>query len=311
MAGETSPGDEVVITFEAPARAEPAEYINLSVEIASTGVELVPGNPVVVQIPAGAPLPTVSLSTDKTSIAEGDTATITVTLSEELERQVAFTLTSTGDSARYGTFTGDDYYIVRNDGVNCARVCSIAIAANTTSVDLTVRVVADSMNETTAETFTSSLTVNSTSTDIVALGSPSVLNFTIPAEALVTHTVSFSEASNFLDEGRDTISAEVQITISPVPTEAVNIPIVLTGDRNAFVMPVMLSAGATLTLNDEPDNNGVIAIPANTGSVTLTMFPTQDADDTRDDITISFGALPSGYGPGMISSWELAIHDDD
>ena len=207
MAGETSPSDEVVITFQEPARGEPAEDIILSVEIASTGVELAPGNPVVVQIPEGEPLPTVSLSTDKTSIAEGETATITVTLSEALGRQATFTLTGSDDDATYSSLA--DYHFIESGG-NCSRACSVIIPANQTSFVITVNVNTDSMNETTAETFTASLTVHQSSQDIVQLGSPSTLDFTIPAEAALP-TVSWRADATSITEGN---TATITFTLS-------------------------------------------------------------------------------------------------
>ena len=211
MAGDTSPSDEVVITFQDPARGEPAEDIILSVEIASTGVELAPGNPVVVQIPEGEPLPTVSLSVDKASIAEGETATITVTLSETLGRQSEFILTGSTDGAIYGILHD---YTFNHSGGDCGRGCSVTIPANQASSEVTVNVNTDSMNETTAETFTASLTVHQSSQDIVALGSPSILNFTIPEEDPLP-TVSWMADATSITEGN---TATITFTLSEALT---------------------------------------------------------------------------------------------
>ena len=319
MAGETSPNDEVVITFQDPDRGEPAEDIILSVEIASTGVDLAPGNPLVVRIPAGEPLPTVSFDYDRS-----DTLTLgrlisgklnaTLNLSETLSEDVTVNITTSG-TAVYGhdadwdltrrVPAGDDdaHYSL------CGTTCEVMFAAGQTSADIQFTAYFGSAGKTVG----AEIQLPTETQDFLRVGSPSRLDFTIgeaPPPPTTTHTVSFSEASNFLDEGRDDVSAEVQITISPTPTEAVDIPITVTGDRDAFVNPIMVSPG-TLTLNAAPDNNGVIAFPANTASITITMFPAQDGADGRDDITIALGTLPSDYGPGMITSWELAIHDDD
>ena len=219
MAGETSPSDEVVITFQEPARGEPAEDIILSVEIASTGVELAPGNPVVVQIPEGAPLPTVSLSADSTSITEGNTATITLTLSEPLGRQAAFNLTGSNDDAEYSSFA--DYHFTHS-GTTCAPECGVVIPQGDTSFEVTVHVNADSVSETTAETFTASLTVQSTSTDIVQVGSPSVLNFSIPADPPLP-TVTISTSDTTIMEG---LQRSITFTLSEAVDEEVTLNLI-------------------------------------------------------------------------------------
>ena len=159
-------------------------------------------------IPADPPLPTVSLSADKMSIAEGETATITLTLSEALGRQSAFTLTgSTDDSVVYGS-SGD--YRFTQSGVDCSRACTVTIPANQSSFEVTVSVNADSMNETVAETFSASLTVNQASQNIVQLGSPSMLNFTIPAEDPLP-TVSWIADATSITEGN---TATITFTLS-------------------------------------------------------------------------------------------------
>ena len=221
MAGETGPSDEVVITFQDPARGEPAEDIILSVEIASTGVELAPGNPVVVQIPEGEPLPTVSLSADKTSIAEGDTATITLTLSERLGGDATFTLTGSNDDAEYSSFA--DYHFTINQGATvCSTQCPIRILAGEASFEVTVNVNADSVHETTAETFTASLTIDQPSTDIVQVGSTSVLNFSIPADPPLP-TVTISTSDTTIMEG---LQRSITLTLSEAVDEEVTLNLI-------------------------------------------------------------------------------------
>ena len=215
MAGETSPSDGVVITFQDPDRGEPAEDIILSVEIASTGVDLAPGNPLIVQIPAGLPLPNISLSSDKTSIAEGDTATITLTLSEMLGDAAAFNLIGSSDSndVTYGTSTDDDWNLSIG-GTACDMAsgtsCQVTIAAGATSAEVTVEVNADTTNETSVEAFTVSVAVDSGSRNIVQTGSRSTLNFTIPADPPLP-TVSLNSDKTNIAEG-DT--ATITLTLS-------------------------------------------------------------------------------------------------
>ena len=233
MAGETSPSDGVVITFQDPDRGEPAEDIILSVEIASTGVDLVPGNPLIVQIPAGLPLPNISLSSDKTSIAEGDTATITLTLSEMLGDAAAFNLIGSSDSndVTYGTSTDDDWNLSIG-GTACDMAsgtsCQVTIAAGATSAEVTVEVNADTTNETSVEAFTVSVAVDSGSRNIVQTGSRSTLNFTIPADPPLP-TVSLSSDKTNIAEG-DT--ATITLTLSEMLGDAAAFNLIGSSDSN-------------------------------------------------------------------------------
>ena len=233
MAGETSPSDGVVITFQDPDRGEPAEDIILSVEIASTGVDLAPGNPLIVQIPAGLPLPNISLSSDKTSIAEGDTATITLTLSEMLGDAAAFNLIGSSDSndVTYGTSTDDDWNLSIG-GTACDMAsgtsCQVTIAAGATSAEVTVEVNADTTNETSVEAFTVSVAVDSGSRNIVQTGSRSTLNFTIPADPPLP-TVSLNSDKTSIAEG-DT--ATITLTLSEMLGDAAAFNLIGSSDSN-------------------------------------------------------------------------------
>ncbi|MCY4034932.1 MAG: inverse autotransporter beta domain-containing protein [Hyphomicrobiales bacterium] len=233
MAGETSPSDGVVITFQDPDRGEPAEDIILSVEIASTGVDLAPGNPLIVQIPAGLPLPNISLSSDKTSIAEGDTATITLTLSEMLGDAAAFNLIGSSDSndVTYGTSTDDDWNLSIG-GTACDMAsgtsCQVTIAAGATSAEVTVEVNADTTSETSLEAFTVSVEVDSGSRSIVQTGSRSTLNFTIPADPPLP-TVSLNSDKTNIAEG-DT--ATITLTLSEMLGDAAAFNLIGGSDSN-------------------------------------------------------------------------------
>ncbi|MCY4047981.1 MAG: inverse autotransporter beta domain-containing protein [Hyphomicrobiales bacterium] len=233
MAGETSPSDGVVITFQDPDRGEPAEDIILSVEIASTGVDLAPGNPLIVQIPAGLPLPNISLSSDKTSIAEGDTATITLTLSEMLGDAAAFNLIGSSDSndVTYGTSTDDDWNLSIG-GTDCDMAsgtsCQVTIAAGATSAEVTVEVNADTTNETSVEAFTVSVAVDSGSRNIVQTGSRSTLNFTIPADPPLP-TVSLNRDKTSIAEGDTAI---ITLTLSEMLGDAAAFNLIGGSDSN-------------------------------------------------------------------------------
>ena len=190
-AGETEPADDAVITINDDGRGEDAETIILSTTIASGDASLT-SRPLVLTIPVDPPLPTVSLSADATSIAEGNTATITLTLSEELESDAIFNLIGSG-GATYGTSA--DWNLSIDGFINCsatqASPCQVTIPRGERTAEATVEVNMDSTNETTAENFTVSVVVDSGSITIVQPGSSSSLNFTIP-ENLPTISLNYS-----------------------------------------------------------------------------------------------------------------------
>ena len=211
-AGEELAADEVVITLEEPERGERSKDIILSVVIASTGVELAPGNPLVVQIPAGPPLPTVSLRASSVEIEEGSTATLTLTLNEELESDATFNLIGLGN-ATYGTSADDDWNL-NVDGTDCdmatrSSPCQVTISQGVTSAEVTVEVNADATVEP-RELFTVSVEVDSGSASIVQAGDLSSLNFAIPTGAALTlPTVSLRRTNPGMDTaegGTETIT---------------------------------------------------------------------------------------------------------
>ena len=84
-----------MITIIDDGRGEDAETIILSTMFASGDATLT-SRPLVLTIPVDPPLTTVNLSSDNTSITEGNMATITLTLSEILEEDATFNLISGG-----------------------------------------------------------------------------------------------------------------------------------------------------------------------------------------------------------------------
>ena len=123
---------------------------------------------------------TVNLSSDSTSITEGITATITLTLSERLEENATFNLIS-GGNATYGTSAGDDWNLSVG-GTDCdmasqSSPCQVTIDAHDTSAEVTVEINTDSTHESTEENFTVSVVVDSGSTGIVQEGNSSFLEF--------------------------------------------------------------------------------------------------------------------------------------
>ena len=199
-AGETVPSDNTVITINDDGGGEDPETIILSTTIASGDASLT-SRPLVLTIPVDPPLPTVSLSADSTSILEGNTATITLTLSEGLGSDATFNLIAGGTEATYGTGANDDWNLSVG-GTDCdmasGTMCQVTIDEGDTTAEVTVEVNTDTTDETKSKDFTVSVEVDSGSIAIVEPGSSSSLNFTIPAD-LPTVSLNYSGSTMLKD----------------------------------------------------------------------------------------------------------------
>ena len=199
-AGETVPSDNTVITINDDGGGEDPETIILSTTIASGDASLT-SRPLVLTIPVDPPLPTVNLSADSTSILEGNTATITLTLSEGLGSDATFNLIAGGTEATYGTGANDDWNLSVG-GTDCdmasGTMCQVTIDEGDTTAEVTVEINTDTMDETTSKDFTVSVAVDSGSITIVEPGNRSSLNFTIPAD-LPTVSLNYSGSTMLKD----------------------------------------------------------------------------------------------------------------
>ena len=260
-AGETVPSNNAVITINDDGGGEDPETIILSTTIASGDASLT-SRPLVLTIPVDPPLPTVNLSADSTSILEGNTATITLTLSEGLGSDATFNLIAGGTEATYGTGPNDDYNLSVG-GTDCdmaseSNPCQVTISQGDTTAEVTVEINRDAIDETTSKDFTVSLVVDSGSIAIVEHGSNSSLNFTIPAD--------LPEVSlNYSGNGNAVIPRPVRMTIQL--SEALSNPVSLNivGNSNLIiatdyvvqyrVLPAGQTPPATFT---DPAVSGVI-----------------------------------------------------
>ena len=191
-AGQTSVSEDVVITINDDGRTnERAENIVLSTIPDSGSTHLVQaGSSFTLNIPRDPPLPTVSLSADSTSITEGNTTTITLTLSEMLEEDAIFNLIEGGTGATYGTSA--DWNLSIGGFINCAATranpCKVTIMQGQTTGTATVEV-RDDMTAEAREDFSVEVEVDSGSASLVVAGSQSTLSFNIPDHL---PTVSFN-----------------------------------------------------------------------------------------------------------------------
>ena len=296
-AGQLTPSGDVTITIIDDGRTnEPDESIVLSMVIASpANTDLLPRGSFALTIPADPPLPAVSISATSTSITEGGNATLTATLSEEVDEDVVINLLE-GGAADYGT--GMDWHL--NNGSDCSTAtgtsCQITITAGQRSATATVNINMDTNNETSPETFTVSIDIVSPDSTVVIEGSPSMLNFTIPAEAALP-TVSLNY------EGATTVGAFSNHRLSIVLSESVDQSVVvnLVGSGAATYNSQAASGTWRLQHATVPEGGQIpdvfIEDAASTCSTITQMNPCQITIAPRQtivDMQIYFRFVPSG-----------------
>ena len=186
-AGEISPGSDVEITINDDGRTnENVETIILSMVIASAGDTglTISDSSLSFTIPADIPLPAVSLSADTASLREGGMATLTLTLSEELEGAATFNLVANTSGAGRATYGTSADWNLSVGGTDCSSAtesspCQVMISQGQTSAEVTLAASRDSTAESSPETATVSIAVDQASESLVILGGSSNLDFTI------------------------------------------------------------------------------------------------------------------------------------
>ncbi len=138
-----------------------------------------------------------SLSAESTSISEGETATLTISLSKALSEDVIINFLEGGadGDADYGTSA--DWHLSVG-GTDCdmaseSNPCQVTIDADDTSVEVTLEANMNSPFEP-SETFTVFIEVDSGSTSLAQLGSRSRLDFTLQNPI---PTLALSHASRY------------------------------------------------------------------------------------------------------------------
>ena len=312
-AGQLTPSGDVEITIINDGRTnEPDESLILSMVVASpANTDLLPSGALSLTIPADLPLPTVSWSVDSTSIEEGDTATITFTLSEELESDVTINLLQ-GGAATYGT--NDDWHLsVGGTDCNMAGVtspCVVTIADGTTTATATVNVNMDSTAEA-REDFSVSVLIDSGSTSLVADGSSSTLNFSIP-DHRPTVSINYSGSLTLME----TQTARLTIELSQPLAENVTINLVAGGTathgetvdshdwqirRRVIAMSGMPTTGVlpnnTRCMNAATGSMCQATFTAGTTIIEVDIVPSEDASfggENEEDFTFSINIASAG-----------------
>ena len=259
-------------------------------------------NTMTITIPANDSLPTVSLSSTSADmdIAEGGTATITLTLSEALGSDAMFHLVTGGD-AGYGLTSGGDWVFTDiscvSDGSRNA--CPVTISQNSTTATANIMIVTDTTTER-REPFTVTLEIDSGSTSIVQAGSPSVLNFAVEA---TQHTISFSSATGTADVSSSLEALDI-INIAPPPIEAVDIPISITGDSDDYIIGVRPEIGGSPSSNAL--RNGVFTYPVNATRAFVNVAGRSGRSYPKT-VVVSLGTLPDNYMAGTNGTWTVTI----
>ena len=286
-AGQVSAGDDVVVTINDDGRtSEDSESIILSIGIDAGSAHLVQaGSPLTLNIPSDPPLPTVSMSADSTSITEGNTATITLTLSESIGSDVTFNLLQ-GGAATYGT--SDDWNLSVG-GTDCSMAgqtnpCQVTISRDDTTAEVTVKV-RDDMTFESREEFSVSLLVDSGSASLVTTGSSSVLNFNIPDHRPI---VSLSRIGGDIPTFQ---TRQVSINLSEALSQSITINVTPSGTATygiandwTFGLRSPANSGNYTTCNTSTPSTCQVTIDAGDTTAQIRFVPTSGP---RTTMTVS------------------------
>ena len=222
---------------------------------------------------------TVSLSASPTTVDEGNSVTVTATLSHAQSGDVTIPIAITDNTAQSGDH---------------GTLASITVSGGATTGTGTISTTQDTTAES-DETFTVAL--GSPLPTGIAAGTPSSVQITIRDDdtTTATVTVSLSASPTTVDEG-DPVT--ITATLTTAQTNSVTIPVTIT-DNTA-----------------QPGDHGAltsITINANAASGTGTITTTQDTTDESDEtFTVALGSsLPTGITAGTPSSVQITIRDDD
>ena len=228
-------------------------------------------------------VPSVTVSFDSATypVDEGDTVTVTVTLSAAPEREVVVPIDTTDEDGA----SSADYSLSET---------SVTFGLTDTEKTFTFTATQDTVDddgESVKLTFGSALPAG------VSRGSVPETTVSINDDDVPSVTVSFDSATYPVDEG-DTVT--VTVTLSAAPEREVVVPIDTTDEDGA--------SSADYSLSETSVTFGLTET-----SKTFTFTATQDTvDDDGESVDLTFGsALPAGVSRGSVPETTVSINDDD
>ncbi len=215
----------------------------------------------------------VSISPATVTVAEGDTATVTVTLDTTFDADKIIPL-SVGGTAGSGDYSGVP--------------TSVTIDANTRTQTFTVNAVADALADTGETVIIGIDSDHATFPDDLAVGTPDTSTITITDDP----TVRITPVTATVAEGG---TVTVTLTLSATFSADVLIP---------------LSVGGTAGSGDYSGVPGGVTIDANTRTQTFTVNAVADSvADSGETVIISIGTPPSGISKGTPDTTTITITD--
>ena len=279
-AGETS--TSIVVTAVDDTVDDDTESVRLSFgtlpTMPATVTQVSPSETVVSITDDDVPEVTVNFQSAALTVAEGNSATVRVTLNADPERTVTIPITrSNEDGASDQDYSGVPASVTITSG-NTSATFSVSMTQDTIDDDgESVELGFGAMPTRVSQGATNELAINITDDD-----DPQV-------------SVSFEQAQYSVDEGQD---IAIKVVLSADPERSVAIPISranLTGASNAdYSVP----ANVTFASGDTEK--------------TITFTTTQDTiDDDGEKVRLEFGSLPARVAAGTTNQATVSITDDD
>lgn len=291
--------------------------------------------------------PTINISSDKTSLKAGETATLTFTLSEGSTNFALVDVTAAGGTLSGFSGSGITYTAILTPTANTTATASIDIAAatftdaagnnNTAATQLTIAVdtqlptvsiSSDNNSLKAGETATLTFTLSEVSTDFAAgditvtggilsdfLGSGTSYSVTFAPSVNTTVTATIDvNASTFTDAAGNGNAAATQLTVA-VDTEAPTVGISsdkasLKADETATLTFTLSEVSANFEEDDVTVTGGILSGFSGTGtSYSATFTPSTNVTLTAT-IDVAAGAFTDAAGNGNTAAPQLTLAID-
>ncbi|EPN8460490.1 Ig-like domain-containing protein [Vibrio cidicii] len=281
---------------------------NLTVDVAANVATDTAGNPnsaatQSVQVVDTA-LPSIGISSDKTALKVGETATLTFTLSESSSDFTADDITVTGGSLSGFTGSGTGYTATFTPTADTTSTATINVAANTFTDAAGNGNTAATQQSISVDTQTPSghsVALNDTTYNASEASSAS-FTFSGAESGSAFNYVLSSNGGGTDVTGSGSISTADQLVsigdISSLNDGTLNLSVTVTDDAGNAAAPVLASATLDTTQPTVSINSDKSTLKAGeTASITFTLSESS-SDFTESDITVSGGSLSNFAGSG-------------